>query len=440
MVDDSVREELKDKISPRPKTAAPERIQFVPDAKPVMFEAKPFVPKTFEPPSVAANGTEAPRIPKPEKPLVLPAADKHLIAAASAAGEKPFVAPAPMRTETMELAVKPTMPTLVEFRTEKATVPEWRLHLQNAVQQRQNRVNTDVQTQTKLVTNGATALKTETRIEPEPVFHENPTVNSALQRIEQSRRRFLVEERCESDLLFTDEPAGKTFPYRIATKDGETLPVPEVKPRPAKINVTLKPKTATSLKTGEKEFDTNKLPKIPAKISSRFEKVIPIPDEETDETKVKLAEAEDVFEEEIELEEIEDLAPFAMRFNAGLFDLIIGAFLSFVVLIPFMIKSESWFTRGGLIAFGVTCAVVMFIYLTTSVALYGRTFGMRIFALEVVDIEGEEYPTIHQAAVSSCVYILSLALGGVGFLTLPFNAEKRAVHDLISGTIVVREM
>ena len=88
----------------------------------------------------------------------------------------------------------------------------------------------------------------------------------------------------------------------------------------------------------------------------------------------------------------------------------------------------------------VTCAVVMFIYLTTSVALYGRTFGMRIFALEVIDIEGEDYPTIHQAAVSSVVYIFSLALGGVGFVTLPFNADRRAVHDLISGTIVVREV
>lgn len=442
MVDDSVREELKDKITPLIKPPAIERKPFVPKT----FEPQAIAQKAFEPQAISFKENEAPKIPKPDMPLVQPRPEKTLIAAvmekpligaASAAAERPAIASKPERTETAEIGVKNTVPTLIEFRTEKATVPEWRLHLQNAVQQRQNRVGADVQTapQATLVTNGATALKAETQVQPKRIFHENPTVNSALQRIEQSRRQFLAEEP-EIETVFTDEPAGKTFPYRIATKDGETMPVPEAKPRPAKINVTLKPKAPATLKTETKEFDTNKLPKIPAKISARFEKEEKILEDE----ELKLVDGEEIFEDDAELEEADDLAPFAMRFNAGLFDLIIGAFLSFVLLVPFVIKSESWFTSSGLIAFAVTCAVVMFIYLTTAVALYGRTFGMRIFALEVVDIEGEEYPTIHQAAVSSCVYIFSLALGGIGFLTLPFNAEKRAVHDLISGTIVVREV
>lgn len=77
--------------------------------------------------------------------------------------------------------------------------------------------------------------------------------------------------------------------------------------------------------------------------------------------------------------------------------------------------------------------------MTTAIGLFGRTFGMRLFSLEVVDIEGESYPTLHQAAVSSSLYLLSLGLGGLGFLTLLTNPEKRAVHDLVSGTIVVKE-
>ncbi len=81
----------------------------------------------------------------------------------------------------------------------------------------------------------------------------------------------------------------------------------------------------------------------------------------------------------------------------------------------------------------------MFIYLTTTVGFYGRTFGMRLFSLEVVDIEGENYPTLHQAAVSSAVYLLSFVFAGAGLLTLLFNDERRAVHDLVSGTIVVKE-
>jgi uncharacterized RDD family membrane protein YckC len=91
------------------------------------------------------------------------------------------------------------------------------------------------------------------------------------------------------------------------------------------------------------------------------------------------------------------------------------------------------------LAFLATCAVVMFVYLTATVSMYGKTFGMRLFSLELIDVEDEDYPTLHQAAVSSAVYLLTLAFGGIGFITLPFNEEKRAIHDIVSGTIVVKE-
>jgi uncharacterized RDD family membrane protein YckC len=80
----------------------------------------------------------------------------------------------------------------------------------------------------------------------------------------------------------------------------------------------------------------------------------------------------------------------------------------------------------------------MFIYLTIAVGFFGQTFGMRIFSLEIIDIEEEEYPTLHQAAVNSAVYLLSLVLGGIGFIPALFNEEKRAAHDLLSGTVVVK--
>jgi uncharacterized RDD family membrane protein YckC len=429
MINDSVREELKDKISPI--------------IKPLNAERKPLMPNKAEPPmpSLLNKPVQAASVPMPQKPAVMEKVVEKII-------ENPA---------TADISVKPTAPTLVEFHNKNATVPEWRLQLQNAVQQRQGRANMlannmDSQTapQAKLVTNGATALKPEPQPEPEPIFHANPTVNSALQRIQQSRRQFLVEEQAEIAPVAVAAPAApaKNYPFRIATKSGEVVPVP-VEPKPATINQTIKPKMVTSLKVDKvekiekKEFDTNKLPALPVKVSSDIHSTTPEA-EDLKKTEIKLVETEEIFEEvfedEIEAEEIEDLAPFAMRFNAGLFDLIIGSFLSFVVLTPFMITSGSWFTKAGFLAFSATCAVVMFIYMTVSIGLYGRTFGMRIFSLEVVDIEGEEYPSIHQAAVSSCLYLLSLALGGIGFLTLPFNPEKRAVHDLVSGTIVVKEI
>jgi len=82
----------------------------------------------------------------------------------------------------------------------------------------------------------------------------------------------------------------------------------------------------------------------------------------------------------------------------------------------------------------------MFIYMTIAIGLRGRTIGMRLFGIEMVDAEENEYPTMHQAAVSSAVYLLSLPMLGLGFLPLLFNEERRAAHDLISGTVLVREI
>lgn len=145
-------------------------------------------------------------------------------------------------------------------------------------------------------------------------------------------------------------------------------------------------------------------------------------------------------EAEVEAEEgVEDLAPISMRFNAGLLDLIIGAGASLLLLSPFIVSGGKWFTAPGLVAFVVTLAIVMFIYMTATIGLSGRTLGMKAFSLEMIDVEENEYPDFHQAALSSSLYLVSLALGGAGFVTAFFNSERRAVHDLLSGTVIVRE-
>ena len=202
--------------------------------------------------------------------------------------------------------------------------------------------------------------------------------------------------------------------------------------------------------------DTNKLPPLPkpATVATSFDRTVetkineeiePLKDEISEipvspEIKISPQKTDDFVEdEEILTEENEDLAPFAMRFNAGLFDLIIGAFSSLILLAPFILLGGEWFTTAGLLAFLATCSIVMFIYMTTAVGMFGKTFGMKMFSLEIIDIEENDYPTFHQAAVSAAVYLLSIALGGIGFLTVLFTDEKRAVHDIVSGTLMVRD-
>lgn len=360
---------------------------------------------------------------------------------------------------TAEINAKKTNPTLVEFHNRNAMLPEWRLQLQNVVRQRQERGATaTVETAAapvQLITSGANALKAEPIIEPQPILHPNPTLNSALERIEKSRRAFLKEEP-PPVVEPTTAPikATKNYPFHIAPKTSDA------NAKPAEINPPIsqyaKPKLATSLRHNKDKFDTNKLPPLPvsAPLATSFESRSIVAEEmktsvaeisetetksvETIVTKTEIVETIRTEESETAEEIYDDCAPFAMRFNAGLFDLIIGSFVSLFLLAPFMF-SGNWVSLAGVFAFLATCSIVMFLYLTTAIGFYGRTFGMRLFSLEIIDAESEEYPTFHQAAVSSAVYLLSLALGGIGFLSVPFNEDRRAVHDLVSGTVIVKE-
>ena len=410
MLNDSVREELNPKISPA--------------AKQINFEMKEK--------SSASNKLN------------------HQIAVSNSSEPK---------QHTTEITVKMTSPTLVDFQNKDATIPEWRLKVQNAVRKRQGQnelatetavlpavrpsenLNLQPALQKRLAISGANALKAEIVAEEISVEQQNATLSSALQRIEESRRKFLEEEKKEVTATVLTPPTNNKHPFYIATKQAEVTPT-VVK---ASINPPIKPKLAPPLKSDSEPLDTNKLPPLPQEVKSAFgfaqrlvsnfvgELKIGKAEEKTKNTDAEIVESEEI------IEETDDCAPLAMRFNAGLFDLIIGSFFSMILIAPFVISGRSWFTFEGFVAFLAITAIVMFIYLTTTIGFYGRTFGMRLFSLEVVDIEGEEYPTMHQAAVSSAVYILSLLFCGVGFLTILFNEDKRAAHDLVSKTIVVKE-
>lgn len=431
MMNDSVREELRAKISPIVKTPEMTRKTIEPRA-PLPF----VVPPT--PPPVE-------KVPEPPR-----SAD---------------------RFDTSEILAKPTSPTLVEFQNKNATLPDWRIELQNAVRKRREAVAgaetkvVEAVSQTRLQTNGSAAVKAEVVAYAEPAENDPKSkIANALRRIETSRQHFLEGEpaaarpaaKAETPVRPQAAPAAphaptKSYPFFIATKNATVLP------RPAEISppATLAPRPVIEdLPIIEKkDLDTNKLRPLPNSsiISSSLERA-PIDEIEAEETPtpiISLSRAVDEideFEEEYDseqfedaTEEVEDVAPLGLRFNAALVDLILGSFASLILLSPLMISGGNWYSLAGLSAFVVTCSIVMFIYLTTAVGFFGQTIGMRLFSIEVLDIEEEDYPTLHQAAVNSSVYLASLALGGLGLIPVLLNDEKRAAHDLLSGTIVVRE-
>ena len=451
MINDTVREELESKISrtAEPVTANSGGLVKTKAAQPAFKSPEP---KTEEP-KMAAPNTEAPKMAAPKVETPKTQAPKTKTQAPKIEAPKPLAPPAkPLaaRFETNDLHAKKTSPTLVEFQTKKATVPEWRLQLQNTVRQKvgtNKRDDTDgdrrqAPSTKPRSTNGANALKVEFVEDEQPSRHQNPKVASALKRIEESRRTFTNQQMPEQPLQSGTQGPARNFPFNVVARSNEPS-TRQAGPK-ATVNPSPKPMLVSSLKIEKKGFDTNKLPPLtkPATPSRSFIPAAQPPTARNEATQPRVEESaveNEGLELEPETDEIDDLAPFAMRFNAGLFDMIIGSFATLLLLSPFILSGGSWLTLSGFFAGTAALAIVMFLYLTISVSFYGRTFGMRLFSLELVDVEENAYPTMHQAAVNSAVFLLSLTFGGIGFLPMFFNEERRAAHDILSGTILIRE-
>ena len=487
MMNDSVREELQDKISTAPRRITMELEDDIPE-----------MPSAPTPPRTTAT--------------VAPVAETAATPSVSAPVERSRGGvTAPIS------AARRTSPILVEFQNKNTALPDWRLQMQNAVRQRREASEgrmapPAVERPTLLKATGsmgaAVSVQTGFVSDVQPAAapaKSSGVLNNAQRRIEESRKRFHVHEGGSPAPVKPHTRKGvKTFPIAVAApapaEEPVTIDAPQTKAESAPLSLS----EDRALPLFDAPLDTNRLPALEEVVEPVTEEVVEIetslvePEAVTEATPVALSnvdveddifedeliiddeeeevapivqtaeviqtaapvqtaevidfEDEYLFEDEFEAEadeeiegeyeyedEIEDLAPITMRFNAGLFDLLVGSFSSLLLLSPFIISGGKWLSTTGLIAFGLTLAVVMFVYMTASIGFTGRTIGMRIFSLEMIDVEENEYPSFHQAAMSSSVYLASLALGGIGFVTALFNPERRALHDLLSGTIIVKE-
>ena len=373
-------------------------------------------------------------------PCVMP---KAAVAPPVPPGPKTYKTPPPAirRPDTAGLVAPKTSPTLVEFQNKNAPLPDWRIQLQNAVQQRKGgQAQATTAAAPQLAMSAAAATPAPVIVnEAEPTVAD-PRVANAMRRIAESQKTF-------------HKPEIKPKKARPAAPFGVVTPTVGVAAAfaPARVNAQPKPQLVPP---PEKRI-TNKLPPIPkpdpetlvvkAPVISKVQKLdddapqLDFPEATRIEIKAERVDQNEIDAFEMETDEIEDLAPMSMRFGAGLFDLIIGGFAALLLLSPLAFSGAGWTSVGGLVVFLGTMAGVSFLYMTACLGFFGKTMGMRLFSLELVDAVENEYPTLRQAALNSFFFLLSLPLGGAGFLTVFFNEENRAAHDLLSGTILVKE-
>ncbi|REG59342.1 putative RDD family membrane protein YckC [Paraburkholderia sp. BL6669N2] len=72
-------------------------------------------------------------------------------------------------------------------------------------------------------------------------------------------------------------------------------------------------------------------------------------------------------------------------------------------------------------------------------AVWGTSPGKRVLRLRIVDADTGQPMTVRQAFLRTAGYMLTFATCGAGFLWVPFNPRRQALHDRIANTVVVNE-
>jgi uncharacterized RDD family membrane protein YckC len=150
-------------------------------------------------------------------------------------------------------------------------------------------------------------------------------------------------------------------------------------------------------------------------------------------------EAETAQQESAQDELYDDRAPVVARVTACAIDFLVVAFASSPFAAVIELTNGNWHDPRVAGSMGAIVLIVMFLYLTASTALAGRTWGMSVLSLRAVDADTGLQPTTKQAIARAFFYMLSLAAFGLGVIYALFDVEGRTAHDHFSGTAVVQE-
>ena len=133
-------------------------------------------------------------------------------------------------------------------------------------------------------------------------------------------------------------------------------------------------------------------------------------------------------------------APFALRCGALLIDYILLALiLSFSTIVARLMGGGARMAGGSAETIGIVLALIAAVLdLGVLAGLTGRSVGKWITGLQI-ERHGGGRPGIPRAVLRHFIgYPLSIIPFGLGFLLATVVPTGRALHDFISGTVVVR--
>ena len=322
--------------------------------------------------------------------------------------ESPIITPAKKRPPMKS-------PSLLEFPGVSRTVlPEWRRELGERVRERRARegVSETVNGNSAFREIGSTATATLELLPQVEAPEVNPLVVAALRRIERARTQ---TGNGSAATAFAYEEQTQLEPEPMVAQE-ETPPEP---PKPERVhNLAVVP-------TPPPEIETPQEPRKPIRtIGDQNDPALNYLDSIA--TSVTLETRG------------HEAAPIFRRVLSAIADLVIVSLFS----LPFLALTEftnlQW-DNPRVVGFAAgTFLLLAFLYLTVSVGFTGRTIGMKLFSLRVVDARTGLIPTGSQSAGRAMIYILSLASAGIVLLFTFIDREKYSAHDRLSGTAVVR--
>lgn len=138
-------------------------------------------------------------------------------------------------------------------------------------------------------------------------------------------------------------------------------------------------------------------------------------------------------------EAYEGLVPLGTHIVINAVDLVVLTLSCAPFLASMMITGTDHINTQTLSAVALIALVVSFFYFVVTQALCGKTFGMMITNTRVVSLETGEDLSIQQSLIRTVGYFASLVPALLGFIWIAFNSPRRGLHDILSGSIVIRD-
>jgi uncharacterized RDD family membrane protein YckC len=134
-------------------------------------------------------------------------------------------------------------------------------------------------------------------------------------------------------------------------------------------------------------------------------------------------------------------APFSLRCGALLVDYTLAvAIIAFTTLLARTVGGSVRWTGEAMLAAGYVASLVTLLFNFLVLPVFtGATIGKWATGLRIERLSGEPLGFGHATLRHTLGYLISLLTLGLGFLLAVFDAEGRALHDRIAGTVVVRE-